>query len=136
MFKTLLPLLIAISTLSSCTGSRSALTTETLEGKEWVLSAVRQSKVSAAKSYIVFGKQRGQVNGNGGCNGFGGIYSTTGNNISIKEIMHTEMACDQLDTENAFFRALESATRYKINNGQLDLYQGRELLITLKARRQ
>ncbi len=128
--KNLFPLLISIIILQGCASKRINVN---LEGKQWGLVSVEEKPVSNSGSYIRFDKTAGKVSGKGGCNGFGGTYTATESNIRIEGNISTKMACDRLDTENAFFRALENTDRYTINNDTLLLYHGESLLATLKA---
>lgn len=60
----------------------------------------------------------GGAGGSGGCNSYGGTYSTGANgSISFSEIVSTLMACTDngiMDVEAAYFAALNAADHYEI----------------------
>ncbi|HTN20363.1 MAG TPA: copper resistance protein NlpE N-terminal domain-containing protein [Pelobium sp.] len=63
-----------------------------------------------------------RITGNGGCNGFGGTYELLpGNRIHFSQILHTMMACPNLDAENELFKVLEKADNYSYNADTLSL---------------
>lgn len=61
------------------------------------------------------------VGGNGGCNTYGGKLVYTNDGIDISEVFSTMMACDGLAQEQAYFKALEAATRYTVTSNTLSL---------------
>lgn len=63
------------------------------------------------------------IAGNGGCNTFGADFTRDGNDIDIKPIAGTMMACDQpiMDQEAQFFQALERATTFELGHETLYL---------------
>src|SRR5690606_38393922 len=79
---------------------------ETIENKRWVLKTLYGENIRAYKKdiFIIY-KNAGAFNGNGGCNGFGGSYEIDNQTISMKDIIHTQMACNMLATENDFLKA-------------------------------
>ncbi len=134
MKHTLFLFLIGITVLTACATKKIKQGNASLEGKRWDLVSVDGRSAANSGSYIEFDSTSGKVSGKGGCNGFGGTYtSETGNKLKIEGIISTKMACDHLDIENSFFRMLEKADRYTIDKGGLQLYQGNSLLATLKA---
>lgn len=71
-------------------------------------------------------KANGNVQGNGGCNGFGGKYELqAGNRIKFSQVFSTKMACPNLDTENQFFEVLNTADNYTVVNDTLSLNKAR-----------
>lgn len=128
--KNLLLLITAILILSACAAKKLHAG---LEGKKWELISVEGNAVTTSTAFMQFNPAEKRVSGKGGCNGFGGTYATTDDKISMTGIISTKMACNNLDTENAFFRVLEKTDRYTIKEDILSLYQGETLLATLKA---
>lgn len=126
--------MIALGAVSACSSLKNKQETSgSLEGNQWMLTEVAGRDVSADSAYIEFGKEPGQLGGKGGCNGFGGKYTAEGSQLKMENIFSTKMACDKLDTENAFFNALENTSRFSISDQKLELYAGDELLATLEA---
>jgi heat shock protein HslJ len=67
------------------------------------------------------------VEGNGGCNGFGGTYRIDGSNLTISEIVSTMMACTDdavTQQESTYFLALQAATRFETTGGELTIFFG------------
>ncbi|KAA8475704.1 heat shock protein HslJ [Arcticibacter tournemirensis] len=126
-------LLICITVLTACATKKIKQENAGLEGKRWNLVSVDGKSAAHSESYIEFDSTSGKIHGKGGCNGFGGTYTSKTNTLKIEGIISTKMACDHLDIENSFFRILEKADRYTIDKGALQLYQGNSLLATLKA---
>jgi heat shock protein HslJ len=68
-----------------------------------------------------------RVEGNGGCNGFGGTYTVEGNAITISEIVGTLMACaedEATQQESTYLQALQAATRFEVTDDQLTIWYG------------
>lgn len=80
---------------------------------------------------LMFAADEARVSGYGGCNQFSGPYTQNGASLRFGPLLSTRRACLEpaLNTqETAYFQALESTTRYSIENGQLVLYRGNQVL--------
>jgi heat shock protein HslJ len=109
-----------------------------LEGTRWELESMGQR---GAESPIVVGstvtlefQAEGMVVGQGGCNGYGGQYTVDGENIEIREIVSTLMACadDAVTQQEAdFFQALQAADTYEVEGDRLTIFynDGQEALV-------
>lgn len=108
-----------------------------LEEKKWTLVAIESKKLQNVSKvpYFVFDKSAGKFSGNFGCNSGAGNYETSGEQILFKEIITTEMACDEPATgiEREFLDALLKANRYAVEKQSLKLYSGNKLLLTFDA---
>jgi heat shock protein HslJ/uncharacterized membrane protein len=106
-----------------------------ISGK-WNLSFIKDYNIPTDQTgknpFINFNIQEKKVNGNFGCNGFGGNYSLDTDSLRITNVMGTLMACTKMDTENRFSAALQQTDSYKIVNNELQLYKGKELLLGFK----
>lgn len=72
---------------------------------------------------IQFDPEQQRVFGSSGCNRFMGSYSTDGDHLEFGALAMTKMACARgMDTEMANAEALGQATRWKISEQQLRLY--------------
>ena len=96
-----------------------------LKGTNWELYSIgRHAPISGSKTTISF--ENGQVSGLGGCNRYGGDYHINGNTISIDNLYGTEMAClspeGVMGQEQDFLQTLGDAQRFKITEGQLQIY--------------
>ena len=86
------------------------------------------------KAFIKFNAANLSAGGNGSCNSFGGTLYVSNDSISITNIFSTKMYCDGVQqTEDSFFNQLEKATRYKIKEKTLLLYEGSTLLLEFMA---
>jgi len=87
-----------------------------LAGSEWGLEG-------QDAPFIQFGS-KGEMNGNGGCNSFGGSYELNGQRLIIGPIMSTKKACmgDIMKQETAFFRALQNAHHIEATHLRLVIF--------------
>jgi len=103
-------------------------------GKEWQLIELDGVEVTLDNSltkypYIKFNDLK-TASGNLGCNSFGSIVEFTGSNsIKFSEIVSTEMACSNLETEEKFNKALQSATTYIVSGTKLFLNNDQNLTV-------
>jgi heat shock protein HslJ len=67
-----------------------------------------------------------------GCNRMNGKLFFEKELLRFTDIATTKMMCDSKNEENAFLKALRSATIYKIENNQLWLSNPSEALLTFK----
>jgi heat shock protein HslJ len=81
-------------------------------------------------AFIRFNEKKKSAGGNGGCNSFGSTVTVSGNKISIKEIISTQMYCEGVQkTEDAFYKQLAKVNRFVIKDKALLLYKDKELLL-------
>jgi heat shock protein HslJ len=98
-----------------------------LESGTWQLTAITGGPApmqipETLPKPITIQFQDGKVKGHGGCNGYGGNYSASGDQLSVPELISTKMFCQEASNyENAFFQTLQSARSYKINGNQLEI---------------
>jgi len=106
-----------------------------LTGIAWQLTSyavndVTQQALPDHPAHLVF--EDGHFSGNTGCNGFSGSYAIEGDAIRFEIGPMTMRACleDVADQEAAYLAGLENAASYRIDDGQLTLYDatGRALL--------
>lgn len=102
-----------------------------LKEKYWKLTEINGKPVKVDSTFmkephVIFKTDQNQVNGNGGCNGFGGQYELKApNGIKIDRLVSTQMACPALDIENQFTKALTEADNYYVNGDTLILNKAR-----------
>ncbi|MFC1955003.1 META domain-containing protein [Chloroflexota bacterium] len=108
-----------------------------LEDTEWVLESYGQqgnleTVLADTEVTATFKSADKQVAGSGGCNGYSGSYELSGNKLSIPwPLMSTMMSCgDAKDRqEQQFFKSLQSAESYKIDDGKLTINCGDNILV-------
>ena len=83
---------------------------------------VTQTTSDKKEVYIKLRKDGNKIEGFGGCNGFGGEFTTRNNfNISITNIISTMIACPDLETENELFNILKTVDNYYIKSDTLSV---------------
>jgi len=101
-----------------------------LDGTSWVL----ESGAPIVKGYEIRLFFEGEiVGGFDGCNGFGGIYSTNGQAVTIGSLAGTEEACgdEVMVAAGSFSESLQASTSYALEDGQLLLSgSGIELVLS------
>jgi heat shock protein HslJ len=106
-----------------------------LENTHWQLTSISQQDgiVSMAiDENIYFQIDENRVDGNGGCNAFGGDAQIDANNISFNNLFSTLMACldDEVNQrEREFLDALEKTVSYTINRQSLTLLDDKGNLV-------
>ena len=121
-------------TLQACNASKKIAKPEAegLLDTYWKLTelngkAIGEANENRREIYLILRKQDARVQGNAGCNGYGGTYTLNENGFNIKfsSMISTQMACPGLDIENEFFKLFEKADSYYVNNGELQFNRAR-----------
>ena len=95
-----------------------------LDASSWLLIDLDGSIVDAQAVPTLAFAADGTVSGFGGCNTYGGPFSTDGGTIAIGPLIATEMACEDPGSgvESVYLPALDAVGRWEIMpNGQLVL---------------
>jgi heat shock protein HslJ len=112
---------------------KAAMNNADLLKVKWVLSYIQDTKTNAIKDYpsdepkkisIVFTDSLNAISFSGVCNGGWGTYSyslSTGA-IKISGILTTAIACKYVEWEEYTTQNLDSASSYKINGNNLEIY--------------
>lgn len=110
-----------------------------LEGTPWTLeSFIEGETVSSliAGTTITLQLEAGRMTGSAGCNNYGGSYTLEGGELTVNELVWTEMACMDpegvMEQEQRYLSILNNATRLELEGGQLTLRtpDGRGLVFT------
>jgi heat shock protein HslJ len=110
---------------NQATNPSSAASTMSLVGTEWVLRDLAGTPALAAPQATLAFSEAGGVTGSGSCNRFTGSVKISGNTLKFGPLASTRMACMDngvSDQEDRYFKALGSATRYALENGDLLIY--------------
>jgi heat shock protein HslJ len=100
-----------------------------LEGVKWEVTGYnngRQAVVGPKTgTRLTLAFQDGRVSGSSGCNRFHGEFKVDGNALRVGPLATTRMACDEsvMTQEQEFLRALESATKWDVVRGMLDVHR-------------
>lgn len=101
-----------------------AIASQNLVGTHWKLTTLNGQALVAGSQITLDFNQGNQIDGNSGCNSYGGEYVLNGSAMSFNKMLSTLMACaDQSinDQEAAFNQAMSSVAAFEISNGQLNL---------------
>ena len=100
-------------------------------GKYWRLIELEGQKVEVDPNlkkeiHLVLQQNDSIVSGFGGCNGFSGPYEFDDEEqrLSFSRIRSTLMACEALQTEDMFHKALEKTDNYSVKGDTLSLKNG------------
>lgn len=84
------------------------------------------SIIAGTEITAVFGN--GSVTGNAGCNVYGGNYTVDGSRLTIDSIGSTKMNCNEppgvMEQETRYLSLLGATAEYRIEGGQLTLFDG------------
>jgi heat shock protein HslJ len=97
-----------------------------LEGKKWILVELRGKPVvqkeGNREGFIQFDMETSSASGNSTCNSFSGGYELKGQNqITFGNIAATMMACEEMETERAFYEVLKQADNYSVSDTSMTL---------------
>jgi len=105
-----------------------------LSGTQWMLTSLTGNTLIEG-TQITLGFGEGSLEGSGGCNTYGGSYTAPGDSLRLSDLYWTEMACLEpkgiLDQELAYLNALNTVGSFRLDAGQLALYDeaGTEVLV-------
>lgn len=127
---------IAAFILISCHNTKKmdstvAPTTTELKETYWKLTELRgvaipEPKEGEKEVYFRLRNEGLRVEGNGGCNGFGGTFELSeGNRIRFSKMISTMMYCPRMDTENGLYKVFEATDNYTISGDVLQLNKAR-----------
>ena len=103
---------------------------------QWILesfSNAEYNKNISKSSYITIDKNLETISGNGGCNNIGGRIKVLNEQIKFENIFSTKMFCENMSQEDLFLENLSKANKYKIVGGELFIFEGENLLMTLES---
>lgn len=95
----------------------------TLENHQWLTEDIRGAGVIDTAQTTLSISANGEVSGSGGCNGYFGKATITGEALSFGTIGSTFMQCPPalMDQETKFLDVLKQTRQFSINNGKLYL---------------
>ncbi len=134
-------MLVMTVLLSACIGAdqdRPPSPGTALTGPRWVLVSLHGSAPIEGRE-ITLSFEETSVEGSGGCNTYGGSYTASEDSLSLRGVYWTEMACLEpkgvMEQEQAYFRALNAAARYRVDGDRLELYDeaGAQILTFVAA---
>lgn len=133
-------LVVALATLvTGCCGCRKAQKKARLPlvGTEWQLIQLGERTIvpQEGKFTLTFLSEENRVAGVGACNRLTGTYQTGESNaLKIGPLISTRMACEGMDVEQQFAKALETTTRYDMDGQMLMLFENGTLQAVFQAK--
>ncbi|AZA79412.1 META domain-containing protein [Chryseobacterium sp. G0186] len=124
-------LFVAAFLVVSCQTQTAQKSTNDITGKKWKLTELNgqpiQLKNSKNNPYFKLNMDGMRYEGHAGCNGLGGTFEIKPDIMRIKfnQGMSTMMACEDLDIENQFTKAILAADNYSVNGNTLTLNKAR-----------
>jgi heat shock protein HslJ len=108
-----------------------------LTGTSWRLENLKGAEPVAGSEATLEFTEAGKVAGRGSCNRFFGAVEIRGEEIRFGGLGSTMMACDEalMNQEQRYLKALESAVRYNLKDGVLQI-SGRDRMLPLRFVRQ
>lgn len=136
-----LAVMLALTVFAGVSCSKVQASSQELSGVTWELKSYGdpdnlKQAIADNEPTISFDKDKKQVSGNTGVNGYGGDYTTDGNKITIKDVVQTLMASEDPavnEQETAYMRILNSAETFEISGGQLTI-TGTEGILVFEKR--
>lgn len=112
-------------------------TDSNLTEKYWKLVSINDRKVTkddfmSKEPHMIFKSEFNRVNGNDGCNGFGGVFRLEGNKITFSKMMSTLMACPDSFVYEQFMKILREELTYEVNE-ELLVIQSADDVMKFKA---
>ena len=117
-------LMTASLALSACSvaGTPAALSGTTWKLVSYGPATAPTPAVSGVDTHLTFDEQR-RLQGNMGCNTFGGDFKLTGNQMLFGTMMSTMMACQGpvMDQEQAVLQVFNKSARFEISANRLTI---------------
>ncbi|WET48906.1 META domain-containing protein [Chryseobacterium indologenes] len=117
--------------LVSCQTQTAQKPTTDITGKKWKLTELNGQPIALKNQknnpYFKLDMKEMRYEGHAGCNGLGGTFEIKQDVMRIKfnQGMSTMMACEDLDIENQFTKAILAADNYSVNGNTLTLNKAR-----------
>lgn len=124
-------LVIATFLVVSCKTPNAQKATTDITGKTWKLTELNGKPIDLKNPknnpHFKLNMDGMRYEGHAGCNGFGGTFEIKPEIMRIKfnQGMSTMMACEDLDIENQFTKAVLAADNYSVNGNTLTLNKAR-----------
>lgn len=125
-------ILFTAALVMGCNSSESSGDKSPLTGTEWVLyemDGVKYEPASGKSVTLKLDSKEKSVNGKAPCNTYGGPYTKSSNKLSFGNLFSTEMACDELDKENTYFKMMQKVFAYQISGDKLYLFDSTGMVI-------
>ena len=134
MKKYLLTLLVISLAISACAPQESSTSLIGTWNLTSVEPAASQIPPVADSGALITFNEDGTVEGNSGCNGFGGEYTVDGDQITFGQITSTLMLCElRMDQEAAVYQVLTGTATYRTEGNTLTLTNNDKVLVLTRG---
>ena len=112
----------------SCTtvsSTKSSKAQPSIANSKWVLADDVKGKTPTLNI------EAGKLTGNGGCNNYFGevALDAASGSFAVDKVGSTRMACDNMSSEQNYFKMLSEANRYSVSGNVLEIYKDGLLLM-------
>jgi copper homeostasis protein (lipoprotein) len=102
-----------------------------IKGRYWALTEINSKSIASTttlkEAFLIFSDTSNKVSGNGSCNAFFGSYQLSeSNQIRIKGVGSTMMACSNQEIEIKYLKILQQINSYAISGDTLTLKKEEE----------
>lgn len=92
--------------------------------------------VDKPENYWIAFNSNGELEMKADCNGGGGNYEASGNNLKISSLISTQMFCGERSNDKRFTRGLENAQQFTIEGNTLTIKSGNDTMKFFRVSRQ
>ena len=120
-----LMMLVLAAVLTTCGLATPDTSPVHLDDTEWVLTSLNGGSLAEGSTITIRFCNGNEIGGDAGCNSYGAIYTTSGNDFSItaRRIDRTDFDCDVpesvMQQEAAYFESLADAAAYRVTDDRL-----------------
>ncbi|GFZ89424.1 hypothetical protein GCM10011531_21200 [Aquaticitalea lipolytica] len=101
--------------------SQDSNTTESIENTSWLVVNLKGETEFSRQPTIRIDLSGKGISGSSGCNRYFGDVTINKNQVKISNVGSTKMMCNNINTEQLFFEALNEATFFKAEGNTLKL---------------
>ncbi|MGC4103189.1 META domain-containing protein [Ferruginibacter sp.] len=134
--KNIFLLIFFAAAISSCSNTKKMAGNKDLYNLQWNLTKVQGITVLPTSNAALNFTADNKVSGSTGCNRLNGSFTSSGSTIKFSPLAVTRMACldgDANNTETKFLAAIQKATSWSVENGQLILSDASGVLAKLQG---
>ncbi len=92
------------------------------KGTDWILYEMNGVKYTQGNVTVVFSDSSNRAGGKAPCNIYSTTYTLTGSKLKLGNVISTEKACADMESENIYYKILPGIVSYKMAGGKLLLY--------------
>lgn len=124
-------LIFTVMLLGGCGSSKNS-DDNSLTGTGWVMFEMDGNKyepLTGKNITLKFDMSSKKISGNAPCNTYSSGYTKQDNKLSFGQVLSTEMACGEIETEYAYLKLLQKVFAYQISGDKLYLFDSGGMVI-------